>query len=229
MENGLLGPIRRRLSTSKQEEEEVKVEPQGNESKSFISPALLLQGLHYYFALESSRLVFLVVYFSVDGDSSYKVMVTAFLVTIGPLMSARLFRKTSDLIRNTNAKGSQVQQSSQQRTDPEILPFTYSGTSTTLLGATKHKDANIKSDTSDGRASNKFVDDEVDKKRPRHALYRSYKRRSNFDSYSLRHLPASPAVSATRHSLSSEQGTSRGGHSSNNHDDITPSQSYFYF
>ncbi|PWN87384.1 hypothetical protein FA10DRAFT_269339 [Acaromyces ingoldii] len=62
-----------------------------------ISSLLITQGIHYYLLLELARIVFLIVYYSVAGTTSYQVLVLAVLAAIAPLLAGRLFRKTSEV------------------------------------------------------------------------------------------------------------------------------------
>lgn len=68
--------------------------------KESISSLLMRQGLHYYAILELTRLAYLIVYYMNDnGNSTYQIVGSAILATVGPLLANRLFRETSEFIR----------------------------------------------------------------------------------------------------------------------------------
>lgn len=65
-----------------------------------ISSLLIRQGLHYYIILEVARLAYMIIYYTnKDGNSTYQILGSAILATIGPILANRLFRETSEFIR----------------------------------------------------------------------------------------------------------------------------------
>lgn len=110
LDKGLMGvpqAIKRQLTPSRNKRRTSKTGG-GLAPGDSISALLIRQGLHYYFFLEASRLAFLIVYYSVSGETSYQVMITALLVTVGPVLASRLFRETSDFVRRTTARSNRT-------------------------------------------------------------------------------------------------------------------------
>ncbi|PWN34273.1 uncharacterized protein FA14DRAFT_70819 [Meira miltonrushii] len=64
-----------------------------------LSGLLLRQGVGYFMLLELSRLAFLIVYYTVNNETSYQVLVSGILVLVGPVMAGMLFRQTSEAVK----------------------------------------------------------------------------------------------------------------------------------
>jgi hypothetical protein len=60
---------------------------------------LLRQGILYFLILEISRFAFLIVYYTVNQNTSFQVLICGIIVLIGPLMAGMLFRQTSEAVR----------------------------------------------------------------------------------------------------------------------------------
>lgn len=88
-----------------------------------LSALLLKQGVGYFIILELSRLAFLIVYYAVDQDTSYQVLVSGTLVTIGPVMAGMLFRQTTEAVQRTALQRSINTGSHSQSNGPQAISF----------------------------------------------------------------------------------------------------------
>jgi hypothetical protein len=66
-----------------------------------LSGLLLRQGVGYFIILEGSRLAFLIVYYTLNNSTSYQILVSGILGTVGPVMAGMLFRQTSEAVKRT--------------------------------------------------------------------------------------------------------------------------------
>lgn len=100
-----------------------------------LSGLLLRQGVGYFMLLELSRLAFLIVYYTVNNETSYQVLVSGILVLVGPVMAGMLFRQTSEAVKraaiNSSDRGQgailsqgRSYRSSIQTTPANFTPFT---------------------------------------------------------------------------------------------------------
>ncbi|PWN34180.1 uncharacterized protein FA14DRAFT_173882 [Meira miltonrushii] len=71
------------------------------EEEESLKGLLLRQGIIYFLILEFSRFAFLIVYYTVNNNTSFQVLICGIIVLIGPLMAGMLFRQTSEAVRRT--------------------------------------------------------------------------------------------------------------------------------
>lgn len=83
----------------------------GGAPQQSLPSILVKQGIVYFVVLELSRLVYLVVYYSVGNETSWQILVVGLLVTLGPIMAGMLFRETGNAVKRTTEAGQQVRSS----------------------------------------------------------------------------------------------------------------------